>query len=339
MEPKVLTVSIAGYNVASTLEEALDPFFKCKTLDKIEVLIVNDGSTDRTEEIAEKYVRQSSGSIRLINKENGGWGSTLNAAVQAGHGKYFKQLDGDDFYSYENLDDFVLFLEQNDSDIVYSPFVTFDDKTGAVLRVVGGYDGLVPYRETIRISEMEDFCPAMHTLCVKLDILQKNNMRILENCFYTDVEFVLKSCHYAKTIAFYEFPVYYYRLARAGQSMSIQGVRKHYKDHMKMLLSLLAYEKEFINTDTVKKIFHRRLSSACGMQYIFFLALEGTDEQRREMKEFDQILKKQYPSYYEGNQNHAVSALRKMNFHGYKGIGKLQTMRDKKKKINIFEGN
>mgnify|MGYP003600350653 FL=1 len=79
--------------------------------------------------------------------------------------------------------------------------------------------------------------------------------------------------------------------------------------------------------------------SACGMQYIFFLALEGTDEQRREMKEFDQILKEQYPSYYEGNQNHAVSALRKMNFHGYKGIGKLQTMRDKKKKINIFEGN
>ncbi len=91
MEPKVLTVSIAGYNVASTLEEALDPFFKCKTLDKIEVLIVNDGSTDRTEEIAEKYVRQSSGSIRLINKENGGWGSTLNTAIQAGHGKYFKQ--------------------------------------------------------------------------------------------------------------------------------------------------------------------------------------------------------------------------------------------------------
>lgn len=107
-------------------------------MDKIEVLIVNDGSTDRTEEIAEKYVRQSSGSIRLINKENGGWGSTLNTAIQAGHGKYFKQLDGDDFYSYENLDDFVLFLEQNDSDIVYSPFVTFDDKTGAVLRVVGG---------------------------------------------------------------------------------------------------------------------------------------------------------------------------------------------------------
>ena len=47
MESKVLTVSIAGYNVESTLEEALDPFFKCKTLDKIEVLIVNDGSNDR----------------------------------------------------------------------------------------------------------------------------------------------------------------------------------------------------------------------------------------------------------------------------------------------------
>lgn len=335
--PKVLTVSIAAYNVSSTLEEALKPFLQCKNLSDIEVLIVNDGSKDNTAEIAKKYVRQYPESIFLINKKNGGWGSTLNAGIQAGTGKYFKQLDGDDYYSYENLEDFVEFLKYTDADMVYTPFVTFDDNTGGILSVKGQYRD-IPQRKKMNLYEMDDFAPAMHTLTVRMEILKNNPIHITEHCFYTDVEFVLKTCNFSKTIIFYEYPIYYYRLARSGQSMSIKGVRSHYKDHLKMVYTMLKYEKESVTDEDIRKIFRLRMFGACEMQYIFFFALQHTQEQKKELIEFDSILKREYPEYYYSIKNKAVQLLRKFNFYGYKCIGSIQTARDKRKKINIFEG-
>ena len=69
-----------------------------------------------------------------------------------------------------------------------------------------------------------------------------------------------------------------------------------------------------------------------------FFALQHTKEQKKELIEFDSILKREYPEYYYGIKNKAVQLLRKLNFYGYKCIGSIQTARDKRKKINIFEG-
>ena len=87
----------------------------------------------------------------------------------------------------------------------------------------------------------------MHTVTVKLDILKNNHVTITEKCFYTDVEFVLKVMGFCKTFSYYELPIYYYRLARNGQSMSIEGVRKNWRNHLKMLSVMLDYEKEKYN--------------------------------------------------------------------------------------------
>jgi len=338
MADKILTISIAAYNVSKTLDEALIPFTKCKNKEKLEVLVVNDGSTDDTVNIAKKFVEKYPDVFQIIDKENGGWGSTLNAGMKYGSGKYFKQLDGDDYFSEENLDDFLNFLETTDADMVYSPFVTFSDKNGAILRVLGDYGNTVPKKELMGIDEIPGFSPAMHTLCIKMSVLKNNDIQITEHCFYTDVEFVLKCCNFCKTLTMYDFPIYYYRLARNGQSMSIGGVRKHYKDHLKMLLTMLCYEKEHVTRTEIKKIFRTRLSGACEFQYIFFFALERTDQQKQELIDFDHELQKEYPEYYDAIRNNAVRLLRKTGFKGYKYIGQVQTERDKKRKINIFEG-
>ena len=304
----------------------------------MEVLIINDGSKDKTATIANEYVEKYPDTFFIINKENGGWGSTLNSGIRHGTGKYFKQLDGDDYFSSENIDIFIEFLKQADEDMVYSPFVMFTDKNGAILRFVGDYGNTVPIGEKMNMGEIPGFTPAMHTLCIKLDILKKNKLHITENCFYTDVEFVLKCCHLCKNLVFFELPIYYYRLAHSGQSMSIQGVRKHYKDHLKMLYTMLNYEKKYTLGYPIQKIFKRRLLSVCEFQYIFFFALECTKEQKEEIIQYDTILKNNFPIYYKSIGNNAVKMLRKMHFMGYKLIAKIQTKRDKKRKINIFEG-
>ncbi|MDG2952828.1 glycosyltransferase family 2 protein [Exercitatus varius] len=337
MAQKILTVSIAAYNVSKYLDEALEPFIRSKYKSDLEILIINDGSKDNTAEIALNYQNKYPDTFKLISKENGGWGSTLNSGIKEGTGKYFKQLDGDDYFSHENLDNFIEFLKFTDADLVHSPFITFTDKNGAILRILSsGRD--IPWRETILLSEIPTFCPAMHTVTVKLELLKENNIQITEKCFYTDVEFVLKVIGFCKTFSYYELPIYYYRLARNGQSMSIEGVRKNWRDHLKMLFTLLEYEKTNIHSKNTKLIFEERLHHVCEWQYLFFFALEKKKENKLALIEFDKKLKEEYPIYYSSITNNAVKFLRKIGFIGSDFIGKLQTYRDKKKKLNIFEG-
>ncbi len=336
MMDKILSVSIAAYNVEKTLEEALLPFMQCKQKEKLDVMIVDDGSKDRTAEVAMKFIAKEPNVFRLISKENGGWGSTLNAGMLKAQGKYFKQLDGDDYYSYENLDDFISFLEKYDADIVYSPFVTFDDKTGGIIREIGVYD-CFPHGEMVYLDELSDFAPAMHDLTVRTEILKKNNIHITEKCFYTDVEFVLKSCNYCITMYYYDRPIYYYRIAREGQSMSITGVRKHYKDHQKMLFTMLNYLDKEVTRESIKRIFYQRLSGACTMQYIFYMALPCNAQNKKDFREFDATLKNKWPKYYKGVQSRGIAFLRRHNFRMYFLVSHVKMMRDKKLQKNLFE--
>lgn len=337
MFQKILTVSIAAYNAAQYLDEALQPFVQSKYKDNIEVLIIDDGSKDDTAKIGEAYQQKYPNTFKLVSKENGGWGSTLNAAISIGTGKYFKQLDGDDYFSHENLDDFIIFLQNTDADLIHSPFMTFSDSNGAILRILSSGRDL-PWRKTLNISEIPFFCPAMHTVTVKLDILKKNNIFITEKCFYTDVEFVLKTINYCHTFSHYELPIYYYRLGRNGQSMSIAGVRKNWKDHLKMLYTMLEYEKNEVKSDKVLALFDERLQTVCEWQYLFFMYLEPTIEHKHAMMEFDLKLKEDYPQYYYRIHNKRVKFLRKNKFIAFPLISKIQLIRDKMTKRNIFEG-
>ena len=86
---KTLTISIASYNVEKFLRETLDSLCSPEILDDIEVIIVNDGSKDSTPLIAQEYVTKYPQSFILIDKENGGYGSTINASLDIAKGKYF----------------------------------------------------------------------------------------------------------------------------------------------------------------------------------------------------------------------------------------------------------
>ena len=74
MNQKILTVSIAAYNVSKYLDEALEPFTNSMYKDELEVLIVDDGSKDDTAEIAKRYEERYPNTFKLVKKENGGWG-------------------------------------------------------------------------------------------------------------------------------------------------------------------------------------------------------------------------------------------------------------------------
>ena len=117
---KVLTISIAAYNVGSYIRATLDSLIVSEVLDKLEVFIIDDGGKDDTLAIAQEYADKYPDVFFPVHKENGGYGSTVMWSVEHASGKYFKLLDGDDWFTTENLAEYVKRMENSDADAFVS---------------------------------------------------------------------------------------------------------------------------------------------------------------------------------------------------------------------------
>ena len=122
-QEKILTISVAAYNVESYIAENLDSILITDVRDEIEVLVVDDGGNDGTLEIARKYEEQYPGIIRAVHKENGGYGSVQNYSMQNASGRFFKILDGDDWVDREGLTKLVEYLRDTKADAVVTDYL------------------------------------------------------------------------------------------------------------------------------------------------------------------------------------------------------------------------
>ena len=232
---KLLTISIAAYNMEKYLENTLKSLLNNNVIDKIEIIIENDGSTDNTLMIGQRYQNMYPESIRLINKENGGYGSTINRSIEEAKGKYFKQLDGDDWFV--NLESFVESIENVEADLVVSPYRCHFEEDNTEKR----YDlfekmetGLYDFDQIVNIKWIN-----MYAITYKTGLLKKFNYKIREHCFYTDTEYSHFPLCMVENVYVDKTDVYVYRVGREGQSMSADGIAKHYKEHELVLYDMI----------------------------------------------------------------------------------------------------
>jgi glycosyltransferase involved in cell wall biosynthesis len=104
---KSLSIIIPAYNAEPFLDKAVSSLLTPEILNRIEIIVVNDGSVDRTAEIAQKYCDRYPDTVRLISQENKGHGGALNTGCAAAEGKYLKILDADGWFETQNLSAFV----------------------------------------------------------------------------------------------------------------------------------------------------------------------------------------------------------------------------------------
>lgn len=336
---KNLTISIAAYNVENFLEKTLDSLI-IKNMDKLEVLIVNDGSKDNTKKIAEKYCSKFPKTFKLIDKENGGYGSTINAGIKSATGKYFKQLDGDDWYDTENLDKLIKDIEKINSDIIYTPYVTHYEETHkeelSKNNIKKFSNNLCDLDEII--SDIDVLY--MHNLAYKTDLLKKNNINIDEHCFYTDTEYVSLPLIYSRDIYILDYPIYMYRVGRAGQSVSVTGRRKHWKDHQRVSYTLMTFYKKNENkmgenkNEYFEKYFASIFASGIGN---YLLMLKSTRENYELIKKYDSDIRNTSEKIYKlmPTYSKAINIVRKNNFILYK---LLVTFKEVKEKIKSVGG-
>lgn len=295
---KILTISIASYNVEKFIENTVNSLCVAEILDKLEVFIVDDGSKDNTLKIAQKYEKKYPNTFHAVHKDNGGYGSTVNYSISHATGKYFKLLDGDDWYCSENLEEFIVFLEKQNADVVLSPYkqVYIENKKEIIAGDEGVFEG-VKRIEDVPCNKIL----VMHRLCTKTKLLQIQQKKITEHCFYTDYEFVFLSLLNAETIAQFQKPVYCYQLGVEGQSVSIEGIRKHYSD--KSIVAKQIYNWYLKNDGNSYKGFHKNLllREMLGITddaYTAYMTLENNKVGKNELIIFDKYIKKEFPEIY-----------------------------------------
>ena len=249
---KIISFIIPSYNVENCLPVCLDSFLiqESEGFSQLEVIVVDDGSRDRTAEIAGSYVKRFPSVYRLIQKENGGHGSAINAGSQAASGKYMKVVDADDWVVTENLGELLKKLAKCHSDVVLTPFhqVHMKDGSREIWKMYcPEYE--VEYSLGQVLSAYKDFdrCLTFHGIMYRTEFYRHCGHKLPEKVFYEDQEYAAIPCCYAKSIYPVNLFLYQYQVGNAQQSVSAVNRVKRLGDIEKVAENILNYAKRDTN--------------------------------------------------------------------------------------------
>ncbi len=262
MKP-VLSVVVPSYNVEQYLEKGLSSYCDERFKGRLEVIIVNDGSNDRTHGIASEFVDKYSDIFVLIDKENGGHGSAVNRGIAYASGKYFRIIDGDDWVNTEGMAKLLDYLEKSSADMVI-------DNKREVHMVTGAEEYFAPPKnvEFGRTYRFEDVCLdplitpniMIHTMSIRTALLRENNIRLLEGIFYVDIEYIIKSTIRAKTVEFTDFEVYQYLVGNVNQSVNFMNYVKRFSHHSQVIRELIRFATETpVDSVVLRRYLNRRI--------------------------------------------------------------------------------
>lgn len=317
---KILTISVAAYNVEKYIKECLDSFVDKSFMNDIEVLVINDGSADNTALIADKYQEKYPDTFRVINKENGGHGSAVNCGISEAKGKYFKTVDGDDWVDRRAFKELVDFLKVTDVDVVSTDYWWVDDSTKKKTKKIQNTFKGIKYRKKYLFDDVcSDIYVNIHAMTIKTAILQNNNIALDSHCFYVDAEYVLFPVPYINTIAFLPKPVYMYRLGLSTQSMNILNMQKNCSHHEKVTGRIIRLYNNSVDLSAPKKAYlEKAIAKLLTSQIKIYLSYPASLNIKRKIVKIDRNFKKKYPQIYAKMSNKAIYLLRKSNYRLYK---------------------
>ncbi len=222
---KLLTVTIPCYNSADYMEKAINSALIGGN--DIEILVVDDGSTDNTLEIAREYEKKYPDIVRAIHKENGGHGSAVNTGIENATGVYFKVLDSDDWLDTYSLQEVLTLLRNMITDGIGLDMLINNyvyEKPSIQKQKVMSYVGSIPRDKVIGWSDFKRLRLSqnllMHSIIYRTKLLRDCNLKLPEHTFYVDNIFAYVPLPYVKKIYYLDVNLYRYFIGRDGQSVN-----------------------------------------------------------------------------------------------------------------------
>ena len=251
---KLLTFAIPSYNSQDYMEHCILSLLPGG--DDVEILIVDDGSTDRTAEIADEYERKYPNIVRAIHKENGGHGDAVTTGIRNATGLFFKVVDSDDSLApeaYKQVLDFLrrIVKKNHELDMLISNFV-YDrhDENGDVLRQKSiDYRKTLPRGRFFSWKEIGKFQTGhyllMHAVIYRTSLLKGINLTLPKHTFYVDNIYVFKPLPYVKTMYYLDVNFYRYFIGRDDQSVNETNMIKRIDQQFKVTYIMIDYMTQF----------------------------------------------------------------------------------------------
>ena len=287
----LLSIVIPAYNAASTVIRALSFTKKHDSSIKIEIIIINDGSTDNTKKVCEDYLKNNKNQnvvFRLVNQQNAGHGSAINYGIKNANGKYLRVLDADDYFEGDVIEQYLGFLSDCDSDLVCSDYSEINGDCQKRFYWHNGKKFFVNKEYDTVINQSSPYL--LPCAAVKTEVLRKANVLVDEKCYYDDQEYdflILQSC---QTVSYFADSIYNYVIGSISQSISQESLKKNSKDHQKVVEWLVKHYYAAELTEKRKKyIFDKIIMPLCHHQYFIAVQLKKS---RKEFLSFDKFLKK-----------------------------------------------
>lgn len=217
-----VSIIVPVYNVEKYLSFCLDSLVN-QTFKDIEIICVNDGSTDNSTEVLEHYAGFDK-RIKIINKENGGLSSARNAGLDAATGKYIAFVDSDDFVSHFLVERAYNFVQKKNAD--FAAF-GFDYVVGNSLKLYeSGFSfpkslvGKCVYETDLNENFYTKIHPTAWCKFYSAKLIQNNNLRFCEDIIFEDLPFAAEVYLSANRMVYTNLPLYYYRAERQGSILS-----------------------------------------------------------------------------------------------------------------------
>lgn len=315
----ILTVLVPVYNTEKYIEKCLLSLVNKKLVGKIEVIIVSDGSKDKSIDIAKKIDEENHGIFKIIEKENGGHGSTINVGIKEATGKYFRVLDSDDWFDENEFIKFINRLEKCNSDLVitdYSKEYVNDGKSETII-----YKNLEDSKEynfnefDLKLLDCDFF--AMATITYKTEILKKLKFQLPEKTFYVDMLYDVIPMLEVNTFTYYKCNIYKYFIGRIGQSVNTNSYEKNHLNHNLVTHRLIDfYSDNQRNISAIKKEYFKNIVSAViNTNYsIYCIFFKDKKDGYKEAKKFDEYLKNKSLELYNETNKSYIKIFRNSRF-------------------------
>lgn len=328
---KLLTIAIPSYNSQDYLHRAVESLLPGG--DRVEILIIDDGSWDNTAQIADDYERRFPGIVRAIHKENGGHGDAVMMGLKHATGLYFKVVDSDDWVdaeAYPKVLKALATMVSDDQQIDLMVCNYIYDKVGVQRKRVIRYANAMPENRVISWKEARHFRVGqyilMHAAIYRTQLLRDCGLTLPKHTFYVDNLYVYVPLTQVEKLYYLNVDLYHYFIGREDQSVQEQVMIRRIDQQIRVNMMMAeAVNLSFI-ADKYKRRYMRNYLEIITTVSSVLLVKSGTEENLYKKKQLWESLERNAPDNYRMMRRRALGIVnqlpgafgRKITIAGYR---------------------
>lgn len=238
---KLISFAVPSYNSEAYMRKCIDSLLSGG--EEVEIIIVDDGSTDGTGAIADEYASRYPAICRAVHQENGGHGEGVNQGVRLARGLYYKVVDSDDWVDEGALSELLATVRRHrEENALPDMYITnfIYDRISDGQSFTRRYVKNMPVGETFGWDRVKPFRGSsvllMHALMYSVRVLRECGLELPKHTFYVDNIFAYVPLPYVKTMYYLDIDLYHYYIGRVDQSVNVASFSKRTDQQNRVML-------------------------------------------------------------------------------------------------------